>query len=80
MKNTEVISERQAGVQAYIHTKHGANTPEARGINKESLLLVDLVIDLIEVNKELLAEIKAMREEAKGEVKKVATTTKTATK
>jgi hypothetical protein len=76
MKNKEVVLERHDGVQLYIHERYGANTPEARGVNKESLLLVDLVVDLIEINKELLAEIKAMREEAKGEVKKVATATK----
>ena len=58
MKNLDVISERREGVTAYIHEKFGAYTPEGRGINKETLVLIDLIVDLIDINKEMLSELK----------------------
>ena len=58
MKNLDIIEERHAGATLYVHEKFGAYTPEGRNINKETLILIDVIVDLLEINKEILAELK----------------------
>lgn len=72
MKNKDLIKDMYAGVVKYINEKYGANMPEARGVNKESLMLLDVSIDILNTNKEILELLKSKDEV----VKKVVTPVK----
>ena len=74
------LSPYYQDVLNYLADTYGSTgSIEARNVDKESLAMAGVMLDLLDVNKLLLEELKAIKEELKSNKTEEAKTSKTTT-